>query len=257
MRTCTLLKKELRSTDLKRTLAVLLLLTVMLGVIVIGQIGQMEKSKGLEIEGLIPLVVHLLQDKNSCPEVAKLLFNIGMGLSIIVYSAYIGLPYALSSYERIKVDGTLHHLMVMPVSIRKTVIKYAMFGFLKTMVMATCTFFLLSLPFVLINPRILFIGTQYISLLGLLLISLLSIVIVTSLLWIFNGSKLVMSVYRWSLLGLLIVLMPMVKQIGFAISIPIEVLLGAVLVLLLLAFTCVYSVGRYFDKEKVMLSFSK
>lgn len=252
-----LLKKELKSTDLKRTMVVLLLLTVMLGVIVIGQIGQMEKNKGLEIEGIIPLVSHLLEDKGSFPELAKLLFNIGFGLSIIVYSAYIGLPYALSSYERIKVDGTLHHLMVMPVSIRKTVFKYAMFGFLKTMMMTTCTFFLLSLPFVVINPSVLLIGSRYISLLGLLLISFLSIFIVTSLLWIFNGSKLVLSVYRWSLLGLLIVLMPMVKHIGFAISIPSEVLLGAVLVLLLIAFICLYFVGRCFDKEKVLLSFSK
>lgn len=252
-----LLKKELKSTDLKRTVVVLLLLTVMLGVIVIGQIGQMEKNKGLEIEGIIPLVSHLLHDKGSFPELAKLLFNIGFGLSIIVYSAYIGLPYALSSYERLKVDGTMHHLMVMPVSIRKTVFKYAMFGFLKTMMMTTCTFFLLSLPFVVINPSVLLIGSQYINLLGLLLISFLSIFIVTSLLWIFNGSKLVLSVYRWSLLGLLIVLMPMVKHIGFAISIPSEVLLGVVLVLLLIAFICLYFVGRYFDKEKVLLSFSK
>lgn len=257
MKTKIFMKKEIKCVEIGKTLLIMILLTLMLSVIFIGEIGKMETRYGLNINGLFPLVKQLLASPSSMMELYTLVVNIGFALSLIVYSVYIGLPYTLSAYERSKSDGTLMHLMVMPIRVRSLVIKFVLFGFAKTVIMALFTYLLLSMPLFIIKPFIITKVSFLIIPLGISLISLLSILIVTCLLWIFNGSKAVITIFRWSILGLLIILMPLMKQIGFSFQVPKSIIYIIIAVLTLMASICFYLVEKYFDKEKILLSLAK
>lgn len=251
------LKKEIKSTEIGKTVLVMILLTAMLGVLFIGEIGKLEKKYELDIDGLLPLIVRLLNSPYSVTELIRLIINIGFTASLMVYTVYIGIPYILSSFERSKADGTLLHIMIMPIKVRSLVLKFALFGFGKTLVMTLFTFSILFLPIFIIKPSVITNLPIFLTPFEAATVTLLSIIIVTYLLWIFNGSKFVITFYRWSILGMLVIIMPLIKHIGLGFEFPNGIIVVIILLLMFITAVCFLLIDKCFNKEKIVLLFTK
>lgn len=252
MRIKAFIKKEIKSQNRSKIVLLIALLSIMVAVTFIGNINKIELRLGLNIDGLVPLLKALLNDNKGIQEISIVVVNIGFVLSLIVFTVYVGLPYAFESYQRSKVDGTLMHLMIMPIDISILVFKFALFGFLQTLFMTLCSFIILLLPLVLFNPSIL-LSLPLVMPILILLNILFLITISISLLWIFNGNKIVMNIYRWLVLLVLVALYPMVRIADFTYVIPIKTMLIMISILLVVALICLFLVRIYFNKEKVTL----
>lgn len=257
MKTKIFMKKEIKSIEIMKTLLVIVLITMMLGVVFIGEVGKMEKRFGLNIDGLFPLLGKLINNNAGVNELSILIINIGFIVPMIVYSVYIGFPYILSSYERSKLDGTLLHIMIMPIKVGSLVLKFALFSFIKTVIMSLSSFLLLSFPFFIIKPYMIVMMAKsnfFWSFFSIILIILITMIMMTSLLWIFNGNKSIIMIYRWAILGMLIIMMPLFRQVGFHFKLPNNLFFVFLVILPLVSLICFYLVEKYFNKEKVLLN---
>lgn len=249
-----LIRKEAKSLSMRKQMTMIMLLTIMLTVLTIGKLGELELYLGLNEDGLYALLKALVQNEGYKEALRSvLLMNIIVYPSIII-SFYIGFPYLLSFYHTNQRNGSLVYLMTMPQKMVQLVNGVTIFAYAKCAVAVCMIFFFAAAVLFLVTKQILISG-QMIFITFILQVGMFSIyAMINSLIWIFNGSKVVVNGLRILMFLGIIFIMPMTKYVPFQYIKPgvwmIYVVIGSVILLL----ASMIAVRRFYNKEKLILN---
>ncbi len=251
------LEKELKIMQFKRAILIFVLLIGMLGVFFLGQLGGLKNQFNLEVSGPLPLIRYLLSHDETITECGNLLFATGFFWPMVLSIIYIGFPYVLGSYEKAKTEGTLTHLLLMPVRTKRLVFFYAVFSYLRLLFTAVCVFLITALPLIIINPQIIVYSFNGNLFFFINAVGAGFLMLVTALVWIFNGSRIIMNIMRFIFMGLLVGIMPLIYKVEFKFTFSPLVSVAIAVPLLILGFVAIFLTDYFVDKERITLSLSE
>ena len=90
-----LLRKDVQTLNWKRSLTMQVLMFGIFFVFAIGQLGVLEASLGLTIDGLVPLLHKLNETREHRVMFTNSLIAVGLLSSALVFALYVGIPHVL------------------------------------------------------------------------------------------------------------------------------------------------------------------
>lgn len=251
----TFLIKEFKRTDMSKILLVVTLISAMLLITYIGQLGKLEQKLGLNLDGLNNLIL-TLSSKDYNYVLTKLGLGVGFFVSIIVYTLFQGLPYCLNFYTYGREEGSLIYLLITPVKIKSIILGTSIYSILRISFMTVVTFISLYV-FTLINGVWLnFTFDMFISIIVILVIIFNLFLIINCLLWIFNGNRIVINLFKTITLVLVLIYVPIsTKSIIVLPSIEHTGIIS--LITLFISFILLFITEKVYSKEKMLLNSNK
>lgn len=252
----TFLIKESKRTELSKILIVITLISIMLLVTYIGQLGKIEQNLGLNFDGLNNLIFNLSQSKDYNYILTELVLGIGFFVAIIVYALFQGLPYCLDFYTYGREEGSLIYLLITPVKIKSVILGTSIYCVLRIGFMTLITFISIYI-FTLLNGAWLdFSFNIFISTMVIILIIFSLFLIVNCLLWIFNGNRIVINLFKIITIALVLIYVPIsTKSI---ILLPTIKYTGIILLITLsISVVLLFLTEKIYNKEKMLLNSNK
>lgn len=250
-------KMEYKRMNINKSIFTTILLTVMLFTFYIGQLGQIEFDNMWNIQGIDNLIRVLSNSSSQKYLLTETLLGVGFFVSIVIFSAFQGLPSCLSSYTRSRDEGSLMYLLITPMKIKSIILATTIFAFFKTVCMAIVPFLFLCGFSLYCGANINISSGMIVTVIFILSILFSSFLIINSLLWIFNGSQLVINIFKYTMLAFILISAPIsTRQV---INMPSISMFGGMflIIIMLISIILLSIVKRVFDKEKMVLNSKK
>lgn len=253
------LNKEIKCVNLKSWIITITLLSIMILVASIGQLGLLEQNLGLDEDGIINIVSALNTQIEHREKLTELLFTVGLSISLIIYVIYLGIPGLVAGFQKGKSNKTLYQLILAPITIRDIIIGSSFFYYIKALLSSVVSFIIIAAFYAAIGFRL------YFSLSFLMIYFLINIIaisfiyVICTLVWLTNGNKIMVTTMRIFILAAIMLVIP--ASAGNAIPLSmvasdarliVTILIGSGLFILLSELLI-----KKINKEKLMTSIIK
>ncbi|MGF7047802.1 hypothetical protein J2T13_002308 [Paenibacillus sp. DS2015] len=202
----SLMRKDLHTMNIKRSLTMQLLLLGLFLVLSIGQLGNLEQRIGLNIDGLVPLLHILNETLEYRLMFSNALIAVGLHASAIVFCLYVGIPHLLQFFTKEKSEKNLSYLFVAVSKSTKIIVAVWLFAMLKVMVMTLMNGCIILLLFTVLGFHLVWSISIVSSLLTIFLGIAAFLYLANSIVWATNGNEIVLKTYRvMTLIGIVAV----------------------------------------------------
>lgn len=192
----SLLRKEVQTLNWKRSLTMQVLMLGIFFVFIIGQLGELEASLGLTIEGLVPLLHTLNETPAHRLMFTHSLIAIGFLSSALVFALYVGVPHVLQFFTKGKAEKNLGFLLAVVSRPDKIMLAVWAFALIRTVTMAVINGATIWVVFTLLGFRSIWSADLLSSTLTILLCIAAFLYAANAVVWATNGSEMVLKMFR-------------------------------------------------------------
>ncbi len=250
----SIIVKEFKSTNAKKLMVMSALLFVMLFVSSIGQLGLLEKSLGLEVDGLPQLIQKLNEQEFFRVKFTEILVLVGLFIPAVVFLFYIGLPYMLSYYKRERMTKNLVSLLTTPLRPNDIVLGISTFAYIKILAVTFMNFFFIFMFYAMLGFKVLFEARLFLAVASINIIAVTALYAVNAFIWVTNGNEAILNALRFIIFAGLVAAFPAMTKFQLSLSfINLQVFLASIGIALVILATGLILISK-FNKEKLITS---
>ena len=191
-----LLRKDVLTLHWKRSLTLQILMFGMFFVFTISQLGELEASLGLSIDGLVPLLHKLNETREHRLMFTNSLMAVGFLSSALVFALYVGIPHVLQFFTKEKAEKNLSFMLVVVSRPGKIMLSVWLFALIRVAVMSIINGMLIWAVFTVLGFRLIWSVSLFSSALTIMLCIAAFLYIANAIVWATHGSEIVLKIYR-------------------------------------------------------------
>lgn len=247
-----ILCKELQTFNWRRSLVLQLLLLGVLLVLSIGQLGEVEKQLGLEVDGLTALLDTLNSSLAYRQLFSSNLAAVGFHAACLVFCFYAGLPHVLQFFTSEKQENNLGFLFVAMSRPRPVMLAVWLAATLRVLVMTLINGAVLLTVYISLGFHFTWDQTQLSSFLAVFIAVSAVLMLANAVVWATHGSETVLKVFRIAALAGIVAAVPAVNMLRLNFSGLDFRYTAASLLLWVMAALVSRLLTRLFRKEKTL-----
>ncbi len=187
-------------------------------VFTIGQLGELEESLGLSIDGFVPLLHKLNETREHRLMFTNSLIAVGFLSSVLVFALYVGIPHVLQFFTKEKADKNLSFLLAVVSRPGKIMLAVWLFALIRVVVMALINGVLIWCIFTALGFRSVWALSLFSSTLTVILGVAAFLYIANAIVWATNGSEAVLKIFRMLILVGIVAAFPAVNYLRMDFS---------------------------------------
>lgn len=213
-----LLRKDVKTLNWKRSLTMQMLMFGIFFVFTIGQLGELEESLGLSIDGFVPLLHKLNETREHRLMFTNSLIAVSFLSSVLVFALYVGIPHVLQFFTKEKTEKNLSFLLAVVSRPGKIMLAVWLFALIRVVVMALINGVLIWCIFTALGFRSIFSVSLLSSTLTVILGVAAFLYIANAIVWATNGSETVLKIFRMLILVGIVAAFPAVNYLRMDFS---------------------------------------
>lgn len=213
-----LLRKDVQTLNWKRSLTMQVLMFGIFFVFAIGQLGVLEASLGLTIDGLVPLLHKLNETREHRVMFTNSLIAVGLLSSALVFALYVGIPHVLQFFTKEKAEKNLSFLLAVVSEPGKIMLAVWLFALIRVVAMAIINGVLIWFIFTLLGFRSVWSTSLFSSGLTIILCIAAFLYMANAIVWATNGSETVLKMFRIFILVGIVAAFPAVNYLRMDFS---------------------------------------
>ncbi|HEY2495275.1 MAG TPA: hypothetical protein VGI33_20510 [Paenibacillus sp.] len=213
-----LLRKDMQILNWKRSLTMQVLMFGIFFVFMIGQLGELEESLGLSIDGLVPLLHKLNGTREHRLMFTNSLIAVSFLSSILVFALYVGIPHVLQFFTKEKTEKNLSFLLAVVSRPGKIMMAVWLFALIRVVVMALINGLLIWGIFTVLGFRSVWSVSLFSSTLTIIMVVAAFLYIANAIVWATNGSEIVLKIFRMLILVGIVAAFPAVNYLQMDFS---------------------------------------
>lgn len=213
-----LMRKDIQTLNWKRTITMQVLMFGIFFVFTIGQLGELEKSLGLAIDGLVPLLRTLNETPDHRIMFTNSLIAVGFLASALVFSLYVGIPHILQFFTKEKTEKNLSFLLVVVSRPGKIMLAVWLFALIRVVVMTFINGALICFIFTALGFKSMWTVSLISSTLTVILVVAAFLYIANAIVWATNGSEMILKIFRMLILVGIVAAFPAVNYLRMDFS---------------------------------------
>ncbi|GIP20255.1 hypothetical protein [Paenibacillus sp. J22TS3] len=213
-----LLRKDVKTLNWKRSLTMQVLMFGIFFVFTIGQLGELEQSLDLSIDGIVPLLRKLNETREHRLIFTNSLIAVGFLSSVLVFALYVGIPHVLQFFTKEKTEKNLSFLLAVVSRPGKIMLAVWLFALIRVVVMALINGVLIWCIFTALGFRSVWSVSLFSSTLTIILGVAAFLYIANAIVWATNGSETVLKIFRMLILVGIVAAFPAVNYLRMDFS---------------------------------------